>query len=161
VPGLTVSLGWACSLAPDAVTNYAPLFGVVTGALAGQTNITKNLYGFQTLGALLYRARRYPEAARQLTETYQLSQAGNTNTTTPLTACGAYFLTLTHAQLGHTNEAIACFQRASRLDASARGTGGRGAADIPPWDERLNLQLLRKEAESVLNARAPQPTPPP
>ena len=132
----------------------------VTNDLAGQTNTTSSLYGLQTLGALLYRAGRYPEAARQLADMYELDQRVKPNPKTTAATQGAYFLALTHFQLGHTNQASEWFQRASDLDPCAGGTRAPSAAKVAWWN-RLALQWLRKEAESVLNPRAPQPTPPP
>lgn len=157
---LKVALAWVCALAPDGLTNYASVLAVVTNTLAGQTSATKTPFHRQTLGALFYRAGHYPEAARQLTEAYQKYGAGNTNATPTAPACGAYFLALTHAQLGRTNDAAEWFQRASSLDPSAGGTRAPAAAKVYWW-KRLTLQLLRKEAESVVNARTSPPTPPP
>jgi len=157
VAGRGAFLARACTLAPDAVTNYAPLLAVATNALAGQTNATESRYELHTLGALLYRAGRYPEALAQLTEAYQLGPPAKPYAEKTLPVRGAYFLALTHARLGHTNEAFEWFRRASSLDPFAGGTRGPDAANVLWW-YRLTLQLLRAEAESVLHARAPQPT---
>jgi len=157
LPWQKLLLSGACALAPDAVTNYAPLLATVTNALAGRTNSPKPVFGLQTLGALLYRAGRYPEAVRQLTEPYRPGQPGDTNARTITPAWGAYFLALAHGRLSHTNEAFECFQRASSLDPFAGGTRGPAAAAVP-WLGRLTLQLLRAEADSVLNARTSPPT---
>jgi tetratricopeptide (TPR) repeat protein len=160
VGGNITLVAWACALAPDAVTNYAPLLEAVTNDLAGQTNTTSSLYGLQTLGALLYRAGRDPEAARQLAELHKLGHRVDPNAKTTAATHGAYFLALTHARLGHTNEASAWFQDASSFDPSAGGARAPAAAKVYWWN-RLTLQLLRKEADSVVNARAPQPASPP
>ncbi len=153
-------VAWACALAPDAVTNYAPLLEVVTNDLAGQTNTKSSLYGLQALGALLYRAGRYPEAARQLAELYELGQRVDPKAETTAATHGAYFLALTHARLGHTNEASEWFQRAFDLDPFAGGTRRPAAAKVPWWN-RFTLQWLRQEAESVLNAAIPPTASPP
>ena len=137
-----------------------PPLEAVRWASAGQTNVIQSLYDRQTLGALLYRASRYPEAARQLADLYERGQRVDTNSETTAATQGAYFLALTHAQLGHTNEALEWFQRAFDLDPCAGGTRAPAAATVYWWN-RLALQWLRKEAESVLNARASQPTSPP
>ncbi len=159
VGGNITLVAWACALAPDAVTNYAPLLEVVSKDLAGQTNTTSSLYGLQALGALLYRAGRYPEAARRLTELHELGLGVDPKTETTAATHGAYFLALTHARLGHTNEASEWLQRASALDPFAGGAHGPAASKVPWWN-RLTLQLLRKEADSVLNTRPSQTTSP-
>ena len=160
VEGHNAVLCWVCTLAPDTVTNYGLLLEVVTNAVARQANITNSLYDRETLGALLHRAGRYPEAARQLADMYELDQRVKPNPKTTAATQSAYLLALTHAQLGHTNEASEWFERASDLDPFAGGTRGPAAAKVYWWNQ-LALQWLRKEADSVLNARASPPTSPP
>jgi len=160
VKGENVLAAWACALVPGAVTNYGLLLDVVTNALARQTNTTRTLYGLQTLGALLCRAGRYPEAARQLGEMYELGLRVDPTSETTAATHGAYFLALSHAQLGQTNQASDWFQRASSLDFLAGGTRAPAGAKVAWWN-RLTLQWLRQEAESVLNPRPSPATSPP
>ena len=146
VEGRNVLLSWACALAPDAVTNYAPLLEVVRAVLARQTNTPKSLYDLATLGALFYRAGRYPEAARQLTETYQLGQPGDTNATTTIPAQSAYLLALTHAQLGHTNEASKWFRTRFQSRSFRRGDSRArccGHSLVEPGDPSIAAQRSR------------------
>jgi tetratricopeptide (TPR) repeat protein len=155
VPGPNVHLlHWACVLAPDAVTNYSPVLEAVRRTVARQTNSSDSLPDLQTLGALLYRARHYPEAVLQLTDVFQISQRIDINAILASPIYGIYFLAMAHAQLNHTNEAEEWFQRASDLDPLARA-GETNAVPGIAWNRRLTLQLLRKEADSVLHAPPP------
>ena len=131
---------WACGLAPDALTNYSPVLETARRAVARQTNTTDAFLDLLTLGALLCRAQHYAEAAQQLTDAYQLGQRSDPNADRPSPAYAACFLAVTHAHLGHTNEAREWFLRAWESDP----LGGRG------WISRLTLDLLRQEARIVL-----------
>jgi len=141
---------WACALAPDTFTNYSPVLEAAKRALARQTNASDLFLDRLTLGTLLARAQRYPEAIQQLTDAYQLGQRAPPNMHRPPSAYSACFLAMTHAHLGHTNDASAWFQRACEVDRFVE----RG------WISRLTLDLLREEAKSVLeNALGLKPDP--
>lgn len=154
-PGLHL-LTWACALGPDALTNYSPVIEAMESSIAAETNSGIAVAYAATLGALRYRACEYPEAARQLAETHL--QAGQLNSEQIPTSSGyrLYFLAMTHARLGQTNEAIRWFQRASESDPMITPPETNAAAGNP-WNRRLTLQLLRQEAESVLKALSPEP----
>jgi tetratricopeptide (TPR) repeat protein len=131
---------WACALAPDALTNYSRVLEAARYAFATQTKTTNSGLDRLTLGALLCRAHRYPEAVQQLTDAHQLAQRLDPNVTGTSPAYSACFLAMAHAHLGHTNEAREWFQRACQPDPFV----DRG------WNRRLALDLLRQEAQSVL-----------
>jgi tetratricopeptide (TPR) repeat protein len=131
---------WACGLAPHVLTNYSPVLQTARRAVATHTNIADSFLEQLTLGGLLCRAQCYAEAAPQLTNAYQLAQLMDPNVDRPSPAIAACFLAMTHAHLGHTNQARAWFQRAWELDPFAE----RG------WVSRLTLDLLRHEAQTVL-----------
>ncbi len=131
---------WACGLAPDTLTNYSAVLQTARRAAATHTNITDSFLDRLTLGALLCRAQRYADAAPQLTDAYQLGQRLDPDEDRPSPAYAACFLAMTHAHLGHTNQAREWFQRSWELDPFAE----RG------WVSRLTLDLLRHEAQTVL-----------
>ncbi len=131
---------WACALMPDALTNYSPVLETARRAAARQTDTTESYLDRLTLGALLCRAYRYPEAVQQLTDAYQLGQRLEPSMHRPSPVYAACFLAMTHAHLGHTNEATAWFQRAWESDLFAERD----------WISRLTLDLLRREAQTLL-----------
>jgi hypothetical protein len=95
------------------------------------------------LGALLYREGRWLEAHKPLeaAEAAKLEEA-------PLAARNRLFLALTCHRLGKGDEAKAHLDKAvATLDA---------AKDLA-WDEKLELGLLRAEAEKALKAKARRP----
>jgi tetratricopeptide (TPR) repeat protein len=92
-----------------------------------------------TLGAALYRAGRFEDAVRKLQEAIGVQN-------TEGTASHWLFLALAHHRLGHTEEAKKWLAKAQRwLDQAPKD--GAGAL---PWDQRLELKLLRAEAEAVI-----------
>jgi hypothetical protein len=103
------------------------------------------------LGAAYYRAGKYDAAARQLASTAG-SQLGVG------TVPAWLFLAMTHYRLGHIDEARRWLSKAlEATDRAAPDNASEGVATpASRWTERLQLQLLRKEAESLVKA----PTPP-
>jgi len=145
---------WACALAPDAVPDFSPVLQATRQALAGETNTVNSYSDQQTLGALLYRTHRYDEAVQALTQTFELAQRLDAKTLQASPAYGAYFLTMAHVRLGHAAEARECFQRASALDPLTAPVETNVPSRIS-WNRRITLELLRKEAESLLKSDAP------
>lgn len=58
-----------------------------------------------------------------------------------------YFLAMTEHHLGHSDEAKGHLQKANEI-AEAE------LSKLPPWNRKLTLELLRKEATALLNADA-------
>jgi len=144
---------WACALGPDALTNYTPLLEAVSRVIAGQSNDPVALSDLRRiLGALLYRAGRYVEAIEPLTQAYDSGEPLNQQRTLMWRAYSAYFLAMTRAQQGFTNEANQWLQRAISSDASAEEVGGMPVAGFSRF-RRLTADLLRREAETVLSGK--------
>jgi hypothetical protein len=148
---------WAWTLAPTDPAELAPILAVAEKAAAedlpwgisGGTSPPPLRYErwrpvYQhLLGALRYRAGRWAEARKHLeaAEAAKLEQA-------PLVARNRLFLALTCHRLGKGDEAKAHLDKAvATLDA---------AKDLT-WDEKLELGLLRAEAEQELKAKAGRP----
>src|SRR5205807_10061434 len=95
-----------------------------------------NKANLRLLGAALYRAGRYEEAAANLDEAAQGIVP---------TAWHNLFLALAHHRLGHTEPAQQFFQRASAQLKATRFA----------WPESFQLTTLRREAEALLKGRSP------
>jgi tetratricopeptide (TPR) repeat protein len=153
---------WTCVLAPNAVGDPMAL---ANGAEKAVGKEPKDLMTANLLGAALYRAGRYDEAARQLTRASGMDP-GPVRTNLIYTW---FFLAMTHHRLGHAPQARQWLDKAIQatdraLDPSATPAGGppRGASDpaggIPPaWNRRLTLELLRREAVGLLKVETAEP----
>jgi tetratricopeptide (TPR) repeat protein len=139
---------WACVLAPDGVSDPSVLLGWAERLVAAQpTNaLTRN-----TLGAALYRAGRFEEAARRLNEA-QAALAATPETSTSI-AYLWYFLAMAHERLGHSQEARQWLEKANQEAEHVQRKNGT------VWNRRLTLELLRGEAEATLKAPGAPPQP--
>jgi tetratricopeptide (TPR) repeat protein len=143
-------LAWTCALAPDAVADASRPVQLAEKAVAKEP---KNLAYRRTLGAALYRAGRFDEAAKQLTE------ASTLDPNDPRTAMAYtwFFLALAHHRLGHADEARRWLDKATRATEDALKPLGKSANPAgvipPPWNRKLTLRLLRREAEELMQRR--------
>jgi tetratricopeptide (TPR) repeat protein len=137
---------WACALAVDGFADYARVLDLARAA-ATRTNGANAVRDVLTLGALLYRAGRYPEALQKLNEAAELRVKTGSELLSP--AYAFYFLAMTQAGLGHEREARDAFRHGLAFDPAA-GATARATELNPPWNRRLTLNLLRSEAERVL-----------
>jgi uncharacterized protein HemY len=104
-----------------------------------------------TLGAALYRADQLNEAVRQVNTAIKLR--GDVDT--PL---DWLFLAMAHHRLGHTEEAKKWLDKAVQWIDNATQEKSRDAVALSlSWRGRLELQLLRGEAETLLRQAAPVP----
>ncbi len=133
---------WACVLAPDAVADWGPVVQLAEKAVADDPSNGDKL---QNLGAVLYRAGRYREAAKRLEE----AEAAFPETQSPR-ASPVYtwlFQAMTLHRLGHPEEAQQQLRKAGNAIDEPSGT--TNVADAA-WNRRLTLRLLRQEAEDLL-----------
>src|SRR5262249_7573520 len=103
-------------------------------------------------GPVLYRAGRFKEAVRRLTEAeaafQQTPNPQHTIVTTWL------FQAMAHHRLGHTAEAARWLRKTVQaIDKPSPETAPEPAADT--WDRRLAVQLLRGEGEELLEKKSP------
>jgi tetratricopeptide (TPR) repeat protein len=113
-----------------------------------------------TLGAALYRAGRFDDAAKQLTKASALPPSQQT-----AMAYTWFFLSMTHHRLGHTDEArrwlekgIQATEEALKPPAEPAEKSTTAAGTIPPpWNRKLTLQLLRREAEEQIQGPRGKP----
>jgi tetratricopeptide (TPR) repeat protein len=119
---------WLCSLVDEGVSDYAPLLA------AAERAVEKKPQGPdepRTLGALLYRAGRYPEAVTRLEAAVQAQGQGGT-------AFDFLFLAMSEQKRGNP-------------DAARRWLDAAGKAGARfPWEQRAQLDALRQEAEGLV-----------
>jgi tetratricopeptide (TPR) repeat protein len=126
-----------CALAPEAADDLERAVALARYAVEHASPFERFAVSC-TLGAILYRAGRAPEALVQLNE--------------PIAAHGGWreqralsFLGMAHHRLGNNLDARQCLKEASRPIVALR-------PDERPnsWPERLEYQMLRREAEAVI-----------
>jgi tetratricopeptide (TPR) repeat protein len=141
-PSLTV---WTCAMAPDAVTDWQPLVQLAEKVAAARPRESDKL---QDLGAILYRAGRYHEAAKWLEEADAAEAAfpeAQGQYTMP--AWTWLFQAMTLHRLGRSDEAQQQLRKAvSYIDQPPESVKSLNAV----WDRRLVLRRLRQEAEDLL-----------
>src|SRR5262249_12384105 len=126
------SIAWTCALDPESVADFKPVWRLAE-MVASDKNLLPRL---NTLGAVLYRAGRYEEPVKRLKESVAKSPAKKGS------AWDWLFLAMAHQKLGHMEEATNCLTKAAEL---------KKAKDLP-WTQRLESQILHKEALPVLGA---------
>jgi WD40 repeat protein/Flp pilus assembly protein TadD len=128
---------WTCALAPDAVADYAPALELAQRTVEAEPSVT-NQQGF---GAVLYRAERFGEAVETLSK---IDDDDDENSEACSPAYGWYFLAMAHHAAGHADEAAQWLDKANALSEEEL------SAEDVPWNRRLTLDLLRNEAEALL-----------
>jgi tetratricopeptide (TPR) repeat protein len=126
------NVAWPCALGPEAVPDLKP--AVALAHLAVQSE-PKNANYRNTLGAILFRAGEYQEAVRVLNESIRLHDKGGT-------ALDYLFLTMAYHKFGQADEARTWLDKGLRVNP-----GEKSLSD----NDRLELQLLRREAATLLN----------
>jgi tetratricopeptide (TPR) repeat protein len=125
-------------------------------------NSSRDHWHVNQLGAALYRAGRFEEAVKRLSEATELScHPYRTNMLQTW-----FFLAMAHHRLGHAAEAhrwlnkgIHGVEEALKLSAEPPGESihPSGTLPTPHWNQRLTLQLLRREAEEQLQGQRTKP----
>jgi serine/threonine protein kinase/tetratricopeptide (TPR) repeat protein len=131
-PDVAYWVAWTCVLAPDAVANPDRPVELAGAAFGGPPEAGKYSLG---LGAALYRAGRFGEAVRCCDEAAPR--------VTALSAYTGFFLAMAHHRAGHGAEAREWLSQ-------ARAWTERDADKGLPWNRRLTLHLLRREAEALI-----------
>jgi WD40 repeat protein/tetratricopeptide (TPR) repeat protein/tRNA A-37 threonylcarbamoyl transferase component Bud32 len=132
------SIAWVCALGPNSVTDYQPVLRLAEMAVA---KLPKDAGVLGILGAILHRAGRPEDAVKRLQEAIAKSPAKRGLPENWL------FLALVHQQLGHMAEAKKCLARAAQLLDQAKNLSG---------EQRLDLQILRREAETRIHKPLPK-----
>jgi serine/threonine protein kinase/WD40 repeat protein/tetratricopeptide (TPR) repeat protein len=136
---------WFCTLGPDVSD-----LGALIGPAAALASAHPDDYAAQnTLGALLYRAGQYEEASTALEEAIRRHGQGGT-------ALDDIFLAMARHHLGRDDESRLLLARADDwIRRAEAGQVGLPAIPAPlPWEVRLELDLLRSEADALVNQPA-------
>jgi tetratricopeptide (TPR) repeat protein len=137
------NLVWVCTLAPGAVDD--PKLLVERMEKAVKSDHTSWYYA-GTLGAALYRAGRFDEAVRRIEGANKLQGKGGVPQ-------DWLFLAMAHHRLRHAEQARKWLDQAVRAikqaDPKKPPTGAR-------WSERIEIQLLRREAQTLIHRAAPK-----
>jgi tetratricopeptide (TPR) repeat protein len=137
------SVAQTCTLAADAVTDFAPAIALAEKAVRSEP---KSARYAETLGAILYRSGKFQQAAENLEKADGL--ASNGKELDPSRIQTWFFLAMAHRRLGHHEESARWLEKAR--DATEKAVKARDAASTPlAWNQRLTLVMLRKEAESL------------
>jgi tetratricopeptide (TPR) repeat protein len=142
-------IAWSCVLMPGTGVDAAQVVRVAEQAVARNAKDPDYLLA---LGAALYRAGRFEDAAKTLSDAeaaYRREEAAPTPgivvTTTAIYS--QLFLSMTHQRLEHHDEAARWLQQATRsmeqVPPSIQSAASRS------WSRNLTLQVLRQQAEAT------------
>jgi tetratricopeptide (TPR) repeat protein len=135
VPRVANIIAWACAIGSGAVSDYSEVVHLAEVAVASRPTSSR----LNTLGAILYRAGRFEDAVRQLRRSVEVHGADGT-------PYDALFLAMAHHQLGHADEA----RRWLRLGTVVDPIALRGGSGDTAWIPKLELEILRREATSII-----------
>ena len=155
------TVAWICVLAPDAVAEFRQPLQLAEKAVASNPTGSDKYAYLNTLGGALYRAGQSEAAVQRLGEA--ITAHGKDGT-----AGDWLFLAMAHHRLGQADEARRWLDKAAKsIDESIPPPPPNAAAGSPPkpqvadttlsWRERLELQLLRREAEELIKSSDTQP----
>jgi WD40 repeat protein len=146
-PATANAVAWACAFAAAPAADPARAVAVAETALADDPDNPSYL---NTLGAALYRAGRSDDAVRRLEEAVKAGGRGGSG-------WDRLFLALAHQDLGHADQARHWLDEAvSWIDQALAGRLEDPGAILPStWEQRLELDLLRREAEKLIGEKKP------
>jgi len=135
-------IAWTCIQLPDGLDDWTRLVQLTEKTLAADRD---NYSRLTTLGAVLYRAGRFQEAARRLTEAEAAFLKAKDPAKTMAYTC--LFLAMTQQRLGNAEQAQEWLAKAVReIDQPSP----EKAKINQVWSRRLTLGLLRREAEALI-----------
>jgi tetratricopeptide (TPR) repeat protein len=137
---------WTCALAPELGSDLDPAIAIAERMVREDPNAPQRRI---TLGALLYRDGRFAEAVSVLEQASGQSQNPNT-TLSP--AYPAFFLAMAHHRMGHQDEAATWLAQGRKLSDEAVTDHQAGTSRLT-WNRRLTLNLLRREAEQLVEQK--------
>jgi serine/threonine protein kinase/WD40 repeat protein/tetratricopeptide (TPR) repeat protein len=144
---------WTCTLTPHSGADPDRVVKLAEKLVA---HSSRDHWHVTQLGAALYRAGRFDEAVKRLTEAAELScHPYRTNMQHTW-----YFLAMAHQRLGHTDLARRWLEKGRRgteetlkaPGATPGKSGNAGGVISPNWNRELTLQLLRREAERLVQS---------
>jgi hypothetical protein len=136
-PAMANEVAWLCALGPDAVPDLAAVVGLSENAVKQWPDA-----GFvHTLGYVFYRAGRYKEAEEQLRVALDAMRKGQ------LVTQNWFALPMTMFRSGMADEARKLLAQITKaIDLN----------QLPSWTDRLEILVLRREAEELLKGPPPK-----
>jgi serine/threonine protein kinase/WD40 repeat protein len=149
-PGRSTQLAWLCALAPDALPDYSTLIEPLT---ASARDWPGDPFILKALGAVLYRAGRYDDAERKFDECISVQRLGGT-------VVDWLFVAMIHKRQGHVDQARTLLAKSTRWLRDAEHGKARDPRLPFPWplETRLELEVLRHEAETLIGEVDVPPT---
>jgi serine/threonine protein kinase/WD40 repeat protein/Flp pilus assembly protein TadD len=149
---------WTCTLTPKSGADPARIVELAEKSL---TKSSRDHWHVNQLGAALYRAGRFEEAVKRLTEAAELSS--HPYRTNLLHTW--FFLAMANYRLGHADlarrwldKAVQGTEEALKLPAEFLRNSANADGVLPPnWNRRLTLQMLRQEAEQLIQSPGTKP----
>lgn len=144
-PKIANNIAWVCSYAPGSVPDFTPAIELAAKVARSHP---KKYATLNTEGAILFRAGKYAEAVAKLNAACKEHPRGG----------GPFdylLLALAHHNLKHEGAAHDCLKKGLRLTELAK-EGKLNDPTLPMplfWIQRLELQVLQREAESVIRSR--------
>src|SRR5262249_2461362 len=140
-----------CVLAPYALVDWAKPLKLTDDRHAISPN---DCEGVDMISFLLYRTGRIEEAAQRMTEAgVAFKETGKMRTTI---IYNWLFQAMVQHRLGHTSEAADWLEKAVR-EIDERSPEGTRDSRTNPWNRRLTLDLLRREAGRLLGKLTSEP----
>ena len=149
---------WTCAIGPLSRKHLGQALSLIRRAV----ELSPATYEYRnTLGATLYRAGEYEDAIKELEESMRILTATASGTaakpdtkeeSATIMAYDWLFLAMAHQRLGRIEEARTWLRKATRSMEQTEYERSLEAAFW--WSNRLELQLLRQEAESLITAGA-------
>jgi serine/threonine protein kinase/WD40 repeat protein/Flp pilus assembly protein TadD len=149
---------WTCTLTPNSGADPARIVELAEKSL---TRSSRDHWHVSQLGAALYRAARFEEAVKRLTEATELSS--HPYQTNMLHTW--FFLTMAYYRLGHADlarrwldKAVQGTEEALKWPNGPPGQVTKCNGTLPlNWHRKLGLQLLRREAEQLIQSPGTKP----
>jgi WD40 repeat protein/tetratricopeptide (TPR) repeat protein len=136
---------WTCVLGPSATEDLTQPVRLAEKAVA-----SKRIYNYlNILGIALYRAGQLDLAIQRLNEAIQVHGKEGT-------AADWLFLAMAHHRQGKQDEARQWLDKAAHwIDTAKDARSKESTGSAQPWNERLEIQLFRREAETLLKGAKP------
>jgi WD40 repeat protein/Tfp pilus assembly protein PilF len=149
---------WTCTIGPLPQKHLRQALSLIKRAV----ELSPATYEYRnTLGAMLYRAGQYEDAIKEFEESMRIQAATASGASVKpetkeesatILAFDWLFLAMAHQQLGHVEDARAWLRKAIRSMEQTEYERSLEAAFW--WNNRLELQLLRREAETLITPGA-------
>jgi WD40 repeat protein/tetratricopeptide (TPR) repeat protein len=145
---------WTCTLTPNSGADPDQIVDLAEKLLAKSS---RDHWHVNQLGAALYRAGRFEDAVKRLTEATEL----NAHPYRTNMLCTWFFLSMAHHRLGNAAEARRWLDKAGQatkdaLEPPEKSSTAAGTIQ-PDWARTLTLHLLRREAEEHLQGQGTKP----